>query len=154
MKKLTATETAALNRLQAKFTDDEDTIAWAEYINQHHSDNHRGASENDDSFDEIGNVCHECLVFGNDCFETDSRSQIEVALLALKFDELGIEITGFGIDPTGQTWVMKALHEDQQLLKLLVWNAWFEACGGEVNPVKEEFDSRIAMMEPSCIQPR
>ena len=101
-------------------------MEWAEHANEFHRTTRRDAVELGETDAE---TCEACLIYGNDGFETDARSQREVATVARKLLEMGIPILGFGVEPTGHTWAIKVHHNDHELLKLLVRNAWHDACG-------------------------
>ena len=122
---LTFEEIAILTYLQATH-DDQDTREWAEHANEVHRTTRRGAAELADIDAESVEIC---LIFGNDGFATDARSQREVATVVRKLVEMEIEILGFGVESTGHTWAIKVQHNDHETLLLLVRNAWHDACG-------------------------
>lgn len=139
-KRMTKAERSSLDRLQAQHGDDPDSEEWAWFVGEHHHHVHRGASTIDDDFEE--DEC-ECLVFGNDGFKSDVRVRREVAHVAARLEQLGIPILGFGVAPRGYSWAMRVRFEDRELMNLLIWDVWFDVCGGEGNPVKEDFEAHL-----------
>ncbi len=70
-----------------------------------------------------------CVVaFGNDGYREDARAQEEVEILRQYCSAEGIDILGFGVDPTeGYTWAMILGTDDVALVDDLVWAACREA---------------------------
>ena len=125
--KLSAQDRANLRRLdqlQAEW-------GWAVLAHDHHMDIHRGAWEIVDEADE--RRTDYVVVFGNDSFDEDVRSQKQVALLVGQLDRYGIKILRF--EQYQGTWAMGVRHRNGNLLGLFVWDAWFRACGEGFNPV-------------------
>jgi hypothetical protein len=94
-------------------------------------------------------VRNECVVFGNDCFSDDIRSQIQVARLVQELESLGVKIKGFGISKDGgYTWALRVAFKDDYLLDRLVWHIWFVVfCGMEDNPARAELNERLKKLK-------
>jgi hypothetical protein len=70
------------------------------------------------------------IAFGNDGCREDARAQEEVEILRQHCSAEGIDILGFGTDPTdGYTWAMILDTDDVELVDDLVWVACHEAWG-------------------------
>jgi hypothetical protein len=146
-KRLNKSEKETLERLRAEL-DDPMAQSWATYVNEHHFEVHRGASEVD-NLAECGDG--ECIIFGNDGFAQEVRVQVEVARLVQTLERLGIPINGFGLsDEEGYSWALIVTCNDVDLLDRLVWNVWFsDVCGMKNNPVSEECKELVLLWECS-----
>jgi hypothetical protein len=107
--------------------------AFEAECNSHYS-SHRGAYSITRS---------QSIIYGNDSFTECNRAKKEVALVVATLNSLGIPILGFGLDSEGCSWAMRVKSTDEDFLRLVVWNAWFEVCVPEANPVKEALDSYL-----------
>ncbi|MCC9602897.1 hypothetical protein LOC67_20295 [Stieleria sp. JC731] len=133
--RLTNAEKARLDSL----TFDPISKSMAVLMSEENFSAHRGAAEIDDGPD----IEYQCIVFGNDGFESDVRSRKQVARLAMKLDELEIPLLGFGVEPDGYTWALRVDFEDAELLDLVVWDVWFDLTCPDANPVKEELSEYL-----------
>ena len=126
-KRLTKVEKEILNRLQTEF-DDKKTKSFATRAYRRNFSVHRGARKV---------APNECVIFGNDGFTSDVRSQVEVAKLVQELDRLGIKIVGFGLgEDEGYTWALRVAFHDDFVLDRLVWHIWFVgSCGMRSSPV-------------------
>lgn len=80
------------------------------------------------------------IIFGNDSFTKCNRAKKEVALVVATLNSLGIPILGFGLDSDGCSWAMRVKSTEEELLDLVVCNAWFTVCVPEANPIKERLE--------------
>jgi hypothetical protein len=68
------------------------------------------------------------VAFGNDGYREDAKAQAEVELLRQYCLAEGIDILGFGVDPTtGHTWAMIVDTDDVEAVDDFVWSAWYRA---------------------------
>jgi len=92
-----------------------------------------------------------CIVFGNDSFEGDLRSRLEVVKLLGTVEKLGLEVEGFGAEEGGYSWALVVkvspdewLAEEQEyVLNEAVWDAWFLACEAVSGNLIHPFRGRI-----------
>lgn len=136
-KSLTLGETATLDRLRG--LDDASRRADHAYENLFH--HHRGSYLNRGV----------CVVYGNDGFLTDVRSQREAARVALKIEAMGYEVEGFGLSEDGYSWalVVRFKHgtpksEREYIdwrLNAIVSDVWFEMAG-----LGPDFATKIAVV--------
>jgi hypothetical protein len=89
----------------------------AEYAREQYIAVHRGVFPGSNS-----------VIFGNDCFNTDVRSRLEVCKLVENLNDDGIDILGFGTDADGVTWAMEVASDDPEWLQGMLWGAWTSAC--------------------------
>jgi hypothetical protein len=97
---------------------------------------HRGVINCDDRF----------VLFGNDGYETDIRSQREVEIV---LDELADHEPVLGVNENGITWAVvltdfTRMKFDEDELRRIVWDAWMSACDEQLD------DSSHAMQVPDC----
>jgi hypothetical protein len=69
-----------------------------------------------------------CVVFGNDGYSRQGRTRTEVLSLWRMLEQHRVEVLGFGISDTGDTWAMLVRHEDYRWLTNVTWTAWRLAC--------------------------
>lgn len=138
-KRLTSVEKEILNRLQTEFND-KTTKSFATKAYRRNFSAHRGARRV---------ARNECVVFGNDGFSSDVRSQVEVARLVQELDRLGIKIVGFGLGKDdGYTWAMRVAFHDDFLLDRLVWHIWFVAsCGMKGSPMVARLNAYLKLLK-------
>jgi hypothetical protein len=80
-----------------------------------------------------------CVIYGNDGFSTDVRSQREAVRVAKQIEEMGYEIEGFGLAGEGYTWALTIRFEPgtgreereyvDSSLNSLVSDVWMEMAG-------------------------
>ena len=106
--------------------DNNAAIAAAEHVNQNLTHRHRGVLD-----------CHDKLiVFGNDAYESDERSQEEVDLMKRELAELGLPVLEFGISQDGHSWAILVEIGEHRSIELTeieqrLWTCWKQACGIE-----------------------
>jgi hypothetical protein len=122
-------------------------MGWACLAHTKHYHVHRCAWEIGDDY-----PTEEIVIFGNDGFDSDPRANHEVALLVRALDSNGIKITGFG--SYQGSWALTVQHDDSELLNLLVWDAWFRACGDKQNPASRQLASINKKRNPSVVSAR
>ena len=119
---LTSSEHKTLNLLVEEFGC-ESCHNTAHFLREHFSTYRRGVSPSSRS-----------TIFGNDGFEADLRSQVEVCKVYEGLKERGIHVTGLGLDPDRVTWALEMEFDDHELLHDLVWSSWNEACEEVLEP--------------------
>lgn len=92
----------------------------AEFAGQFLMPQHRGVIDCDDRF----------VLFGNDGYECDTRSQREVEIV---LDQLSAHEPVLGINEDGVTWAVvltdfTRTKFDEEELRQMVWDAWMVAC--------------------------
>jgi hypothetical protein len=116
-----------------------DARAAAEYVNHFLYASHRGAYRTHDAV----------IVYGNDGYKQDARSQVEVEAVRKHLDQSSDLLTKgyppeFATSEDGYSWVLMFRDYSQQWeermvdeLKELVWGAWDTACKARgSNPVE------------------
>lgn len=101
-------------------------VAAAEHINHNLTHRHRGVLDCDDKL----------IIYGNDAYESDERSQEEVDLMRRELVELDLPISEFGVSRNGHTWAMVVdLDEHRSVehaeIEHRLWTCWKQACGIE-----------------------
>ena len=128
--KLTESECLMLKQLERMRNDACDHAA--EFIRRHYCSVHRGVAPSSAP-----------IIFGNDGFSDDLRSQIQVCRLYDELEEEGIRVIGFGLDPDCVTWTLEVASDDCELLLELVWSCWTAAC-------EDVFGVELRGRQPEC----
>jgi hypothetical protein len=137
--RLTKSEKARLDSLQADNGKDPASKRAAKHVTKNLFHEHRGAY----GIQKRGvQFSGECIIFGNDGF-TGVRVQKEVAKVVQQLEGLAIQVLGFSVEPDGYSWAMRVECDDEDLLHLIVWNAWFDITCTKVNPMKEKLNDYL-----------
>jgi len=132
--RLTKTEKARLEQLQADHGKDPASKRAAKHVLNKRFHEHRGAY----GIKKRGiQYSTEAIIFGNDGFE-EVRVQKEVTQVVLRLQEFEIPVLGFSVEPDGYSWAMRVECDDEELLNLIVWDVWFDITCGKANPMKNE----------------
>ena len=80
-----------------------------------------------------------CVIYGNDGFSTEVRSQREAVRVALEIEAMGHEVEGFGVSEDGYSWalVVRFAHGTPKSergyvdwrLNSVVGDVWFKMAG-------------------------
>lgn len=82
---------------------------------------HRGVYECEDHI----------IIFGNDAYANDARSQREVELMQAALPAYGITQSEFGLSNDGISWAIVARNlweADESDLETELWDCWFRSC--------------------------
>ena len=105
---------------------------------------HRGVYECEDHI----------IIFGNDAYTNDARSQREVELMQVALPAHGITESEFGVSNDGISWAIVADNQDGIDLRELefeLWGCWFGACEAGLPKVIRCEDHSCAPWAVTCI---